>query len=385
MKHKLFRIAAVPGSMVTLLKGQLRFLNQYYNVAGVATNDYKLPLLAKQEGVRTFPVKIERNIRPWADLVALFQLYRLFRKEKPFMVHSITPKAGLLSMMAAYLAGVPRRIHTFTGLIFPTSSGFRKWMLLKFDQLICLFATHVYPEGKGVRNDLINYGVTKKPLRIIGNGNVNGVDLQHFNPDGYDKEQEISFRKDHGLGSDDFIFMSIGRLVNDKGIRELVSAFSKLESSQQNIKLILVGHVDSEVDQLPKETWDEINSNSHISFVGIIEDVRPYLAFADVLVFPSYREGFPNVVLESGAMGLPAIVSDINGCNEIITHGHNGLIIPPRDENALYDAMSVLLENKVLLEELALNSRPVIVEKFDRNFVWECLIKEYRLIEEDQI
>ena len=189
-KKKLIRVAAIPASLHTLLKGQLRYINDYFEVIGVASKGEELQKLSNEQGIRTIAINIERSISPLKDVVSLFKLYRVFRKEKPFMVHSLTPKAGFLSMTAAYFARVPRRVHTFTGLLFPTRRGFMKQLLLFFDKLICLFATHVYPEGNGVKNDLENYKVTKKSLKVIANGNVNGVDIHHFDPGLYDSEND---------------------------------------------------------------------------------------------------------------------------------------------------------------------------------------------------
>ena len=380
-RKKLIRTAAIPGSLLNLLKGQLRFLNQYYEVVGVASHGKALQLLEENEGIRTIPVNIERAISPFKDVVSLYKLYQLFRKEKPFMVHSITPKAGLLTMVAAYCARVPRRVHTFTGLLFPTQKGFMKKLLLYLDKVICYCATHVYPEGNGVKNDLINSKVTKKPLKVIGHGNIKGVDLQLFDPSLFDQNMIETHRKTNRLSKSDFVFVFIGRLVNDKGINELVNAFSRLTEFQPNVKLLLIGHVKGESDVLPEHTWHTIETHKSILFVGPQNDVRPFLALSDALVFPSYREGFPNVVLEAGAMGLPCIVTDINGCNEIITHGENGMIIPSKDEKALLQAMTTFVTDSMLVSKFAQNARPMIASRFERNILWKAVLEEYRRIE----
>jgi glycosyltransferase involved in cell wall biosynthesis len=380
-KKKLIRTAATPGSLFGLLKGQLAFLNQYYEVVGVASEGHLLQKLEEEQGIRTMPVNIKRDISPLKDLVSLYNLYRLFKKEKPFMVHSITPKAGLLSMTAAYFAGVPRRIHTFTGLLFPTQKGIMKRVLLYFDKLICRFATHVYPEGNGVRRDLENYRVTRKPLKVIANGNVNGVDLGYFDPDLYNANTISLTRQEYGLDQEDFVFVNVCRLVNDKGINELVGAFCRLARDNSGIKLVLVGGSKGESDLLPRETLDTIEAHDQIIALGARKDVRPFLSMADAFVFPSYREGFPNVVLEAGAMGLPAIVTDINGSNEIIVEGKNGVIIPPKDETALLQAMQTFIKDRSLLKRLAKVARPMIVNRFERSAVWDAVLEEYKQIE----
>ncbi|MBQ4915648.1 glycosyltransferase family 4 protein [Maribacter sp. MMG018] len=384
-KKKVIRTAALSGSLYILLEGQLRFLNQYYDILAIGSDDEDryLEKMEQREGIRTKEVTIERKINIVQDLVSLYRLYWVFRKEKPFMVHSITPKAGLLTMMAAYLARVPKRAHTFTGLIFPTQTGAMKKLLLFFDKLICRFATHVYPEGNGVKNDLLAYKVTKKPLKIIANGNVNGIDLDKFDPTLFSEEENIQLRKSIGINESDILFIYIGRLVNDKGVNELAYAFGELCNKHSNVKLMLVGSYEGETDLLPSSTWEKIKANKAIHYVGHQDDVRPYLAISDALVFPSYREGFPNVVLEAGAMGLPALVTDINGSNEIVIEGKNGLIIPSKDEKSLLNAMENLLTNDELRTQLAQNARHMISSRFNKDDVWAAILKEYQTIENE--
>ena len=320
---KLIRTSTVAMSLDFLLKGQLAFLNQHFEVVAVSGEDDHLKTVQEREGVRTIPLQMQRAISPLKDLIALVQLYFLFKKEKPEIVHSITPKAGLLSMLAAKLAGVPVRIHTFTGLIFPSKKGFLQKVLVLMDRLLCICATHVYPEGQGVKKDLKQYKITSKPLKVIANGNVNGIDTAYFSKEQVSVQEQQTLKKELDINENDFVFIFVGRLVGDKGINELVTAFSKLSSDNPqpttvNLKLLLVGPLESELDPLQPNTLKEIESNSNVLTVGFQTDIRKYYAVANALVFPSYREGFPNVVLQAGAMGLPAIVTDINGSNEII-------------------------------------------------------------------
>ena len=378
VKKKVLRIAAVPGSLGILLKGQLKFLNQYYEVKGVASDDPTLYDLAEQEEITVIPVNINRKITPLQDLKTLFRLYKVFKKEKPFIVHSITPKAGLLSMMAAYLANVPHRLHTFTGLVFPTSTGLLKQVLIFFDKVICFCATRIYPEGNGVKNDLINYRITKKPLKIIGHGNVNGINLSIFDPDIYSKEDIVKLKNELGILPEDFIFLFVGRMVNDKGIKELVDSLVGLQKTNQSIKLLIVGSNTKFLDPIPENIEKELNTNKDIIQVGWQTDVRPYFAISNVFVFPSYREGFPNVVLQAGAMGKFSIVTDINGSNEIIEDGFNGKIIPTQDKRALETAMHECLNDKSLYESHNPEYRKTIAEKYEQSIVWTSLLEEYQ-------
>jgi glycosyltransferase involved in cell wall biosynthesis len=376
------RVATVGISLNYLLKGQLAFLQNNYEVIAVSSNDEFFTLAGERENVKMIPVMISRNISIIRDLKSFVKLYLLFRKEKPLIVHSITPKAGLLSMAAAYFAKVPIRIHTFTGLIFPTKLGFLKQVLILMDRLLCRFATAVYPEGQGVKKDLIKYGITNKPLKVLANGNVNGIDLEHFNMNLFPKEHQQNLRNSLGIAPDDFVFIFIGRLVGDKGINELVSAFKLFHNTNnQNIKLLLVGSFESKFDALQTETLQLINTNKNILSVGFQNDVRPYLAISNCLVFPSYREGFPNVVIQAGAMGLPSIVTNINGCNEIIIEGENGTIIPVKDPDSLYQAMRKMADDINFRTQLQQNARPMIASRYEQSVVWESILDEYKRLE----
>ena len=182
MKHrpKVFRISSAPESLYKLLEGQLKYLNKYYRVIGISSDGEFLNRTRNREEIRTYAVPIRRRISPLFDLVSIAKMLIIIRKENPTIVHSITPKAGLISMVASFLARVPIRIHTFTGLIFPTESGLKKYLLIFVDKIICKLATNIIPEGKGVRNDLISYGITKKNIKVLHNGHVNGINTDTF-------------------------------------------------------------------------------------------------------------------------------------------------------------------------------------------------------------
>lgn len=379
VKPKLIRTSTVAMSLDFLLKGQLAFLNQQYEVVAVSGEDEHLRTVAEREKVRTIAVTMQRNISPLQDLISLWKLYILFKKEKPGIVHSITPKAGLLSMLAAKLAGVPVRIHTFTGLIFPSKTGFLQKVLIIMDRLLCACATHIYPEGQGVKNDLIQYKITCKLLKVIANGNVNGIDTTYFSKELVSTQEQETLRGKLGIKENDFVFVFVGRLVGDKGINELVAAFSQLPTS--NFQLLLVGPLESNLDPLKSETLKVIESNSNIISVGFQLDVRLYYSISDCLVFPSYREGFPNVVLQAGAMGLPTIVTDINGSNEIITEGENGTIIPAKNTELLLEAMKKMRNDSAFYRQLQTNARPMIVSRYEQQLVWEALLEEYKIVQ----
>lgn len=376
-KNKIIRVTTIPGSLNNFCRGLLRELREEegYEVVAVSSPGEALDEVGRREGVRTHAVAMERRMAPLKDLKSLFGLIRVFRHERPAMVHSMTPKAGLLSMMAARLCGVPVRVHTFTGLVFPTATGLTKKILILTDRLTCACATHVIPEGEGVKSDLINYGITRKPLRVLGHGNVRGIDLSHF-----DRTPEVMAKAAELRSEDTFTFIFIGRLVRDKGINELVAAFAELHKSHPDTRLLLIGREEKELDPLEEATRAEIERNPAIIAPGETRDVRPWLAASDAFILPSYREGFPNVVIEAGAMGLPSIVTNINGSREIILDGQNGVIIPPRDKGALLQAMEQFLANPERTAAMASKSRQLIASRFEQSYVRRCLKDYYKEI-----
>lgn len=376
-KPKLFRIATVSMSLNLLLKGQLEFLNKHFQVTAISGEGDDLQTVAEREGVNIHKIEMHRPISFRQDLKSLWNLYWYFKKEKPAIIHSITPKAGLLSMMAGKLAGVPVRMHTFTGLIFPYKYGYMKHTLIMMDKILCRCATHIYPEGRGVKEDLQRHNITNKPLKIIANGNVNGVDVDYYHPEAFSDENKKQLRASLRIKEEDFVFVFVGRLVIDKGIRELVKAFDALSKHHQNIKLILVGPKENAHNPKKRAMFHSIHQNENIITVGFQDDVRPYYAVSNVLMLPSYREGFPNAVLQAGAMGLPSIVSDISGCNEIIQHEVNGLLVPKKNHQELQKNMEKILVTPNFLESLQKNARNRVAKSFDKSLVWRELKKEY--------
>lgn len=345
-----------------------------YEVVAVSSDGPELQKV-RDAGGRVVTVEMQRHISPLKDIKSLWQMIRVFRKEKPRMVHSMTPKAGLLCMIAGKLTGVPIRVHMFTGLVFPTSKGLKRKILMATDWLTCACATHVLPEGEGVKRDLLENGITKKPIKVLGYGNCRGIDLKRF-----DRTPEVMAAAKQIRRDDKFTFIAIGRLVGDKGINELVQAFTRLNNEYPDTRLILVGSYEPDLDPIDPATVKEIDTNPVIEAVGQQNDVRPWLAAADCAVLASYREGFPNVVIEAGAMGLPQVVTDINGANEIIIEDKNGTIVPPRDSDALFDAMKRMVTDTAWRESFAVNARPMIATRYEQSYVRNCLKEFYKEI-----
>ena len=370
---KIIRATTVPLSLNTFCKGMLKELSEKYEVVALSSPGEDLSKVAEREGVRTIVVPMERHISLGKDLKALIEMIKVLHREKPTMVHSMTPKAGLLCMMAAWLTRVPVRVHTFTGLVWPTSTGLKRKILMATDRLTCACATHIIPEGEGVKNDLIAGKITKKPLRVLGYGNVMGVDMTRFS-----KRDEVLSKMD-GLRSDKFTFLFVGRIVRDKGINELCQAFNRLSEDIPDLRLWLMGSYEDKLDPISDEAREIIQNNTSIEYVGSQygDDLLAYYAAADCFVFPSYREGFPNTVLEAGAMDLPSIVTDINGSREIIEDGKNGLIIPSQNSQALSEAMRLMVCEKEKREYMAGNARKMIADRFEQSFIRKCLYDFY--------
>ena len=375
MMIKIIRATTVPQSLNTFCKGMLKELSQKYKVVGLSSPGDALNEVSQREGIQTIAIPFERRISIKDDLVSLWKLIKIFRKEKPTMVHSMTPKAGLLCMIAARLTGVPVRVHTFTGLVFPTSTGIKRRILMTTDRITCRCATHVIPEGEGVKNDLLNNRITKKPLKVLGYGNVRGVDMSY-----YSRKPEVMKIAETLRDSSMYTFLFVGRIVRDKGVNELCQAFQRIHSQYPNTRLWLVGLFEDNLDPISNDSRIIIDDEKNgIMAVGRKSgnELLAYYAAADCFVLPSYREGFPNTVLEAGAMGLPSIVTDINGSREIIIEGQNGTIIPSKDEHALYDAMQNMINNPEWGERMANNARDLIAKRFEQSYVRKCLYDFY--------
>lgn len=370
---KLLRVSTVPMSLDTFCEGQLKMLSQHFEVVAVSSDAPELQRIHEREGVRVVAVNMERHISLFRDLRALVRMICVIHRERPYIVHSMTPKAGLLSMVAAWVNRVPVRMHTYTGLVFPTATGLKQRVLIATDRLLCRCATYINPEGRGVAADLQHYHITRKPLHIIANGNVRGVPLDY-----YRRSAEVMKQAEPLRLSACFTFCFVGRLVGDKGINELVEAFQRLHADLPQTRLLLVGRFEQALDPVSAATAKAIAQHPAIEAVGEKADVRPYYAAADALVFPSYREGFPNVVLEAGAMELPCIVTDINGSNEIISEGFNGTVVPPRNADALYQAMRRFATQPDACREMGQRGRKRVVERFDQRLIWAELLKVYQ-------
>ncbi|MEZ4874795.1 MAG: glycosyltransferase family 4 protein [Flavobacteriaceae bacterium] len=379
VKQKLIRITTVPLSLEKLLEGQLGFMKDYFELTAVSSEKTRLEAFAKNEGVASFYLPLTRKITPFKDLLAVYKLYLFLRKTKPSIVHSHTPKAGVVGMMAAWMARVPHRLHTVAGLPLMEASGLKRKLLVVIEIVTYRFATKVYPNSKGLKDFILSENlIGRSKISIIGKGSSNGIDTHYFSKALFNEHTKDQLRKSLSFSKEDFVFVFVGRLVKDKGIVELVNAFSALSIEMEKAQLLLVGPLETELDPLPSETLATIEQHPNIRSLGYQQDVRPYFAISQALVFPSYREGFPNVVLQALAMELPTIATNINGCNELVIPNENGFLVPPKNEKALLEAMKTLVTNEALYQSLKQHCRKPIVDSYERQEIWQAILQEYQ-------
>ncbi len=382
VRKKLIRITTVPLSLDKILDGQLSFMNNHYEVIAISSEKEYLIRCAENEGVRYKHIEMTRKITPFKDLVSLVQLVSFLKKERPLIIHSHTPKAGIIAMLASKITNIPIRLHTVGGLPLMEATGSKRKLLELIEKLTYSLSTFVFTNSYGLCNQIIdNNYISKSKIKVIGNGSSNGVDIDYFSPSQVSQEEQIKLKSTLGILESDFTFVFVGRIVTDKGINELVSAFDNISLLQKKVKLILVGDQEPDLDPLSKTTLELLVKNKSIINVGFQRDIRPYLAVSNVLAFPSYREGFPNVMMQAGAMGLPMIATDINGCNEIITDGKNGILIPKKNIAAIEKALLMLINEDKLYEELRSNARNMIITRFERKILCGSILDEYRSFE----
>ena len=381
-KIKILRVVTSSVSF-NLIDGQAQFMQQQgYQVITASGGPFPKDGIPQLKGVRFVPQPhLVRPISIKEDLLALRDMIRLIRKERPDIIHSHTPKAGLMGMLAGWLCRIPIRIHTVAGLPLLVHSGFKRKVLNLVERITYRCATSVYPNSHKLRDTIISLKLASPDkLRVIGEGSSNGINVLHFCKELFAEELVDPIRKKLGGG---FTFIFVGRIVRDKGICELVEAFTRLQQEHPVARLLLVGNFEQELDPLPEEVYHTIQSHPAIYYAGWQDDVRPWFAAADALAFPSYREGFPNVVMQAGAMELPCVVSDINGCNEIILEGENGLIIPSHDAAALYQAMKRMMKDKALYMHCQQNARSLISSRYKQEDVWQATLEMYRSLTGD--
>lgn len=375
---KILILATVPMSLTTLLKGQAKYLSGFYEVKLITSNSYINSRIAEFEGVEVKAIDMSRKITPLQDLRALYRLYRFILNENPDIVYTFTPKAGLLGMMASFLSRVPVRIHNVVGLPLMEVSG-KKFILLKFiERLTYFFSTNIFCNSFGLKK-YINSNLTSLPITVIGQGSINGVDTEHFK-NKYNKEEGLKIRGKYNILKDDFVITFIGRIVKDKGINELVESFINLVKKYPNLKLLLVGDYEEDLNPIDKKNKKFIDELDSIIAIGFKNDIREFLAITDLFTLPSYREGLPNSLIEAGSFGIPLLATDINGCNEIIENNETGVLVKKKDVKSLKDGIEKLIVDKKLYSYIRDNVRDKIIKKYDQNYFWKELKNEFKKV-----
>jgi glycosyltransferase involved in cell wall biosynthesis len=331
---KIIRITTIPMALHVLLPGQMKFMRENgFEVIMISAGGENLDKVIENEQCRHIIVPMTRKITPWQDLKCLFQLIKIFRKEKPEIVHSHTPKAGLLGMLAARIGGIQTRIHTVAGLPLMEESGFKYALLKRIEKITYSAATHVWPNSVSLYNFIKeNKLVDKCKLKVIGKGSTNGVSSSRFNKDALDKSFLEIIKEKIDYNSASIYLICIGRLVKHKGIAELVNVFLSLKKNDPRLKLILVGVFESSLDPLPENVLKQIVDDPCIINVGWSDNAEYYMSLAHYFVFPSYREGFPNVLLEAGAIQLPIVCSRIGGNIDIVTDNKTGILFKKKEK-----------------------------------------------------
>ncbi len=376
---KIVRITTVPMSLKHLLTDQMNFMKKNgFEVIMASADGDEVEYVKKNEGCDHFVLPLTRKITPIKDAYCIFLLYKKLKKIQPNIIHSHTPKAGLIAMIAGWLARVPIRIHTVAGLPLQTAHGIKKTILTQTEVITYQFATHVLPNSNSIKNFIIKNKITHEgKLSVIGAGSSNGIDVENFSRDSLDLKKLDTLKKSINYNEKDFYILFVGRLVKDKGIVELVNAFVKLKSDFPYVKLLLVGPLEQELDPLDEITLNEIRTNESIVSIGYSNDVKYYMAMSHLFAFPSHREGFPNSPMQASLMGLPIVASRIDGNIDIVHDKIDGFLHEPNSEMDLFKKLSYAIENyKDMLKMNALLQNK-IRQRFDRAYVHKSILDFY--------
>ncbi len=378
---RICRVATVPFFVAHHLKSQIKATAAAgHEVVIVSSSGPQLMQLVKELGVQAHPILIRRMVSPISDLRSLIAMYRYFSKERFDIVHSTTPKAGLLCAVAAFFARVPIRLHTFTGQPWARLAQPMRWLVKHGDRMIIRLNTKCYADSRSQADFLVAEGVAAPGrIAVLGGGSLGGVDLAQFNPDRW-KTRYAEIREKLGIPPGAKIITFIGRITRDKGIGELVAAFRRLIDSGINACLLLVGPFEPERDPLPDEVEKQIRHETRIKAVGYSTEPERYMSVSDVFCLPSYREGFGNVVIEAAAMGVPTVGTRIVGLVDSVVDGETGILVPPRDVDALADALSRMLSDEALRMRLGKAAQERARTQYDSDTVNQLLLGEYDLL-----
>lgn len=337
-----------------------------------------LPRPATLPLVDFVPVLIERSISPVRDLLAVFKLWRIFRDRHFDIVHSTTPKAGLLTAIAARLAQAPIRVHTFTGQVWATQSGLARHVLKVCDRIIAALSTALYADSRSQIEFLEAEGVAKPGrIKLLGSGSVDGVDTARFASDKFSAADNSATRSELHIPDNAKVLIFIGRLHVEKGLRELFGAYTSLAGEMPDLHLVLAGP-NEQSDDLFSHSVTDHEMRSRVHFLGSVPDPERYLAISHLLCLPTYREGFPTVVLEAASLGVPTVASDIYGVRDAVVDGETGILVPPREIGELRSVISQLLTSaSERREQLGESARQRVRREYDKNVVSGLILQEY--------
>jgi glycosyltransferase involved in cell wall biosynthesis len=377
---KLIRVTTAPISLNVLLAGQMKFMNENgFEVIMVSSDGPELRKVIEREECRHYIIPMTRRMTPLADIRCLWLMYKFLKKEKPDIVHSHTPKAGLIAMIAAKVAGIKIRIHTVAGLRFITSKGLTRKILIWMEKLTGRAATNIWPNSFSLLKYIQqNKLIQPQKLEVIGLGSSNGVSLERYSAGVLKEERLCKIKKLIGYNEDNIYFLSVGRIVHDKGIDELVNAFINIYNTNSQVRLILVGAFEDEVDPVNDKSKEVLKTHPGIILAGWSDEVEYYMCLSFALVHPSHREGFPNVLLQAGAMDCPVICSAIEGNIDIVEHGETGLIFKVKDTRGLQDQMEKALAEPQRMKQFAINLRAKIEQHYDQRMVHQNIRFRYQ-------
>jgi glycosyltransferase involved in cell wall biosynthesis len=347
------------------------------DLALVSSSGPELDEIRSSLRVRCFAIPMVRKNAPLLDLWALLALTRFFRRERFDIVHSSTPKAGLLAALAGRVAHIPVRIHTYTGQVWAEMHGLMRWVTRESDKIISRLNTHCYADSYSQRKFLVDDKVVDhQRISVLCEGSVSGVDLERFDPT-LPTWRRAETRKRLGIGETSLVIIFVGRLTRDKGITELIEAFRTLQQFHKDVDLVLVGPYESIRDTLPAEILKEVSANIRIHSVGFASRPEEYLAIADIFCLPSYREGFGSVVIEAGAMNLPSVASRVTGLVDAVVDGETGIVVPAKDPMALARALEEMIESPELRLRMGQSARQRAVQHFDAAMINQAVVDEY--------
>jgi glycosyltransferase involved in cell wall biosynthesis len=377
-RRGLIHVTTVPESL-EFFRGQLDYMKaRGLAVRAMTSPGPDLERFAAELDIPIDPVAMPRRVTPYADILAVRAMHRLLRRHRPAIAHAHTPKGGLLGLVAAVAADIPVRIYHMRGLPFTTAAGWTQRLLRLTERVSCRLAHQVLAVSDSVRAAAVQEGICDPArIKVLGRGSGNGVDAAgRFDPDAVGLQVRRQTRARLGIGEDALVVGFVGRLVRDKGLVELAAAWRSIRDTSPTAHLLLIGPFESR-DPVPSETRLALGADRHVHLVGTVLDMPPGYAAMDVVVLPTYREGFPNVLLEAAAMRLPVVATRVTGCVDAVDEDRTGMLVPPRDASALARALQTYLRDPALRRDHGGAGRDRVLSQFRPEAIWRALYFEY--------